>query len=70
MNKLLKGLSMKSAVLAVIFLISSVSVFAATDNNVSDKPMSAIQVIVSFALLLVVIIAPVFKSSERITFHK
>ena len=70
MNNLLKGVGIKSAVLAVIFLISSVSVFAATDSNISNKPLSAIEVVLSFALLLFVIIAPVFKKSERITFNK
>ena len=70
MNKLLKGLGIKSAVLAIVFLISSVSVFAASDSNVSDKPLSATEVVLSFALLLVVIIAPIFKRSERFTFNK
>jgi hypothetical protein len=49
----------------MLLLISQFSVFAANDSLNKDSSLSAIQVFAGFAILLLVILLPLLKKSEK-----
>lgn len=70
MKKLLKGLNFKFMVVLLALLISQLSVWAADASIQTDKPITGGNVVLFFALLVFVIVAPAFKKSSRVVSHK
>ena len=69
MNIILKRAGFKPLAVLLILLISSVSVNAADNNStLTDEPLRGVEVFLSFALLLFLIVAPAFKRRERTVF--
>lgn len=69
MNNFFRKINFKSFTVLLILLISSVSVFAAYNSNLTtNEPLHGVEVILSLSLLLFIIVAPAFKRRERTTF--
>ena len=59
---------LKSFIILFLFILSSISVFAADNNMLAEKPLEGTEAFLSLALVLFIIIAPAFKRRERTTF--